>query len=445
MTIKIKEEKDVLLINPLLHPIEFETPLGMLYLATVLAENFCGAKILDFAFEKNYSKLKKELKVKDYKVVGIYSMSGFYTSAEKVAKMVKKLCPETFLIIGGPHATIFPEEILQNKLVDGVVIGEGEKALPKIIDAIKKKKNFENINNFYYKKQNNIIKSRKESLEIKNIPIPNRYLLDNLEQYKFSKEKMFGYKALNMIASRGCPFTCEFCQPMLQSMFGTKTKLRNPREIIKEIYQLKSRYGVEAIWFSDDTFTFDKNWVHDICKEIIKQKIEIKWSCNSRVDTVDEKLLKHMAKAGCIQIRYGVESGSDIISQGSLGKKITAKKTRKAFALADKYKINTWAYTMLGGPEETEETFEETKKLLREIKPVHIQLTITTPLPGTYYYKNLDKMDITLRRKPFGKVDLFRDSITDSKKLSHKKIKRMYKGFRKEFKQYYLERIKHEI
>ncbi len=197
------------------------------------------------------------------------------------------------------------------------------------------------------------------------------------------------------------------------------------------------------MWFSDDTFTSNKRWVHEICDEIIKQGVNLKWSCNSRVDTVDDSLLRHMAEAGCIQIRYGVESGSEVVSNGSIGKKISNDKIRKAFGLADKHSINTWAYIMLGGPDETKETFEETKHLLREIEPVHIQLTMTAPLPGTRFRDRIREFNgLRLTEKLGRDMNLFRDSIIESEHISRKEIKKMYKQFRKEFKQYYPERVK---
>ncbi len=234
-----REKKDVLLINPLLFPIEFETPLGLLYLATVLSDRGYCVRVFDCAFDRTYIRLRKELVKKKYRLIGVYSMSNFCASARKVAKIAKGYQPDAFVVMGGPHPTLTPKKVVEN--VDGVVVGEGERALLEIIDRLMIKKSFGSINNFFYKNESEIIKPKKvERMDVDKLPIPRREFLD-IEKYKRSSQKLFGHSALSLIGSRGCAFNCEFCQPMLRRMFGEKVKFRNPKSIVEEMKYLKKK------------------------------------------------------------------------------------------------------------------------------------------------------------------------------------------------------------
>lgn len=148
---------------------------------------------------------------------------------------------------------------------------------------------------------------------------------------------------------------------------------------------LKSKFDLKAIVEIDDLFTFDEKWAEDVCKEMLKRKLKIIWECNGRVNRLSENLLKLMKKSGCVRIRFGVESGSQKILN-NLRKGAAVKQILDAFKMCDRYGMLTHAYFMFGSPGETHETIKESFKVLKQIKPDMVQLSIVTPLPGTDLY-----------------------------------------------------------
>ncbi len=156
--------------------------------------------------------------------------------------------------------------------------------------------------------------------------------------------------------------------------------------VIKEIEHLIGRYDIDGLWFVDDTFTTNKNWLFEFCKEMNEHKIRIKWACHARVNDMSEDLLKEMKKAGCVQLDIGVESGSDKVLK-VLKKGATAAMAKDAFANAKKVGLRTMASFILGNPTETYEDIEKTERLAKEIRPDFTVFTYLTPLPGTELYQ----------------------------------------------------------
>lgn len=409
----------ILLINPLMTN-DCETPLGLLYIATKLKSERFNVSVLDLSFSRKLSYFKRILSTEKPDVVGFTVMSTTYPTVKQLSAYIKNKYRDTVIILGGPHPTLFPQEVLENKDINMVVIGEGEDNFGRILqNIIEKKMAFDGIEGIGFKHNGKfIINNKTVRLDLNSLPFPDRtFIFYKDYAVRMARNQMFGHRTLNIIASRGCAFNCSFCQPVIKKIFGEQVRLREPENIVDEITEMVDKYNISGIWFSDDNFTYNKEWVHKICGQIIDRKLKVFWSCNSRVDTVDENLIKHMSEANCIQIRYGVESGSQLFLDKS-NKGIKIEQTENAFYLAKKHRINTWAYVMLGGPYETKDTFEETKNLLRRLKPVHIQLTYTTPLPGTYLEKEIMAFN-SIKRVSFRleDIELHSKYILDSPNL----------------------------
>jgi radical SAM superfamily enzyme YgiQ (UPF0313 family) len=195
----------------------------------------------------------------------------------------------------------------------------------------------------------------------------------------------FHYQHLS--SSRGCTWQCTFCGS--PKFWGERIRWRSPEHFVREVEVLCQK-GIRFFYFSDDTFTMRKDRAIEICKRMIEKDLKITWFAVSRVNYVNEEVLFWMRKAGCLQISYGIESGSEKIRE-ALNKQIKTGHIKKAFALTTKYGILARAYFIYGSPGETWATIQETIDLMDEIKPLSAVFYILDIFPGTELYERLKK------------------------------------------------------
>lgn len=315
-------------------------------------------------------------------VIGLTASTGTYKSVEIIAKLVKDYNTNIILIIGGVHPTILPDDVVKNKLFDFIVRKEGEYTFLEIVSGKPKK----DILGISYMENNKIIHNidRPPIKNLDDIPFPARDLylnkLDNTE---------YGY----IITGRGCPFECIFCAS--KKIWGRKVRYRSVENIIKEIEYIQRLYKTTLFRFTDDTFSLNLDRAKRICQSIIDKNINIKWSCDTRVDTVDEELIILMKKAGCIRVRLGIESGSNRILK-LMKKGITIEQIHEAVFLIKKMGLDFTIYIMIGFPTETNEDVQKTINLSRELNPNYNSLSILAPYPGTEIYDDILKSGIVL-------------------------------------------------
>jgi len=211
-----------------------------------------------------------------------------------------------------------------------------------------------------------------------SLPFPAFHLLP-ITKYRPHPPHGRQLPSIPIVTSRGCPYRCIYCS---KSVFGGKYRASSPTYIADEIEYLMDKFNVREITFYDDVFTLNKKRVIAICEELERRRIEIPWTCETRVNLVNEELVEKMKKAGCYMIAYGVESGTQEILD-NLKKDITLEQATRAFELTHKIGIQTIAYFMIGSPGETAETIEETIKFAKKLDPDFVQFSITTPFPGT--------------------------------------------------------------
>jgi radical SAM superfamily enzyme YgiQ (UPF0313 family) len=185
---------------------------------------------------------------------------------------------------------------------------------------------------------------------------------------------------MELITSRGCPNKCIFCAGHVN--YGFNMRFRSYENIREEIKYLKKTYNINHITFDDDTLTLKKSLVVEIA-ELLKEE-NITWDCNARVNTVDFALLKRMQQCGCKKVSFGVESGSPRMLK-LMKKNITLEQVREAFQNARKagFKYVEGTFMLGSHPDETLEDIEMTRKLMWEIMPDFVSLSIISPFPGT--------------------------------------------------------------
>lgn len=330
-------------------------PLGIMYLSSYLKDHEISTRIIDLMFI-SLEEYEKELRGFSPDFIGFSIQTPLIETTLKMIEIAKRVSPESKIIVGGSHATISPETLSNNRDIDFVVMGEGEKTLLDIVNG---------------KIKRGLIRGKPiESLD--ELPFPDR---DNYDRYIEINH------GVEIMVSRGCPYNCMFCQPTQRKLFGNKMKTRTPENVIREIESIIDRFGKNfIIFFFDDTFTWNREWLLEFCSLV--KPLKVGWNCNSRVNLVDYGLLKRMKEAGCIAITYGVESCSQKILN-FIRKGTTVEQIGNALRLTHKAGILAYADLIIGTPTETEEDLEKTVEFVKKFHPDGIQVSIMTPLVGT--------------------------------------------------------------
>ena len=383
-----------------------DPPLGVAYLAAVLRNiKDVAVEIVDTTFMDNpREEIGSILKGSGYDFVGISIMTLQLDDSLGVIKAAKQFLPQAKIVVGGPHATVMPEETLAAAPeIDILVTGEGEEILPRIIAG----EELEKIPNLYYRTHGEIKKTERiiPTSELDALPFPALDMLP-MEKYIGSWFQVEPYRGTSIITSRGCPYVCTFCQPTLRYIFGDKIRQRTPQNVIDELKQLKQKFGIEAFMFQDDTFNFNRPWIEEFCRLMIEQKVELLWGCNVRANLTKEDQLVMMKKAGLRKINIGLESASQRILDDIYDKKITVAQARAAAAAAKKVGLLVQGYFIIGAPTETEAEIKETIKYAVNLDIDMATFSICTPLPKTYLYDRTKDLIVS-----DAKVDYYRNSI----------------------------------
>jgi len=362
----------------------YDPPLGILYLAAYLEKNSDHQiDIIDAQVEKlNYNQLTEKIKEISPDIVGITAMTFTLIDVIKVIEIVKKINSQIKIILGGPHAHIYPKETLDLSGVNFIVLGEGEKPLLELLNNIENLEKLKNIKNIAFKDNDQIVitECREYNKDLDELPFPARHLTPYKKYWSIlSGDKMI----TTMFTSRGCPYQCTFCD---RPNMGKSFRARSAKNVVNEMEECL-KMGIKEIFIYDDTFTVDKERVINICNEIIKRKLNFVWDIRARVDTVNEQILKKLKQAGCARIHYGVESGTEKILK-VLNKGIHLSQVKEVFDLTKKFGISTFAYFMIGCPTETKENILKTINFAKKLNTDFVQITLLTPFPATKIYND---------------------------------------------------------
>ncbi|MBU2637989.1 MAG: B12-binding domain-containing radical SAM protein [Nanoarchaeota archaeon] len=341
-------------------------PLGIAYIAAFLEQHDIDVEILDIlALNLTREEIKNAIRRINPEIIGLTSMTPTCRSVIDVCYIAKEVNSDILTVVGGVHMSIFAREMLSFPCIDVGVIGDGEDAMLKICKDMHQGK-----------RPKGVLKGERiDNLDI--LPIPARHLLPNDKYWCVIVEKPF----TTMITTRGCPFGCGFCYPAEK-----KVRFRDPIKVVDEMELIARQYKFKEILFYDDTFTLSRKHAINICEEIIRRGLKLKWEAPTRCDRVDRKLLEIMKKAGCIRLRFGVESGDQNILN-HMNKGITLEQIRQAFKLTKKAGIETFAYFIIGYMGEDENTIKSTIRFAKELSPDWVMFTAATPLPETMLYE----------------------------------------------------------
>ena len=361
-------------------------PLGVAFISAVALEQGHSVRIFDANVEKKpFHSMRKLLEDFQPDVVGISFTSILSESAHFTAGFIKRTLPSAAVIAGGYHPTVEPLEVIKDANFDAVVVGEGEITFIEWLKAYASTdKDYSKIKGLVFRRNGRaIINPQRELIpDLDTLPLPAYGLLP-ITRYSSMVSTRSPY--ITFIRSRGCPFNCIFCG--VQRMFGKKYRVQSPQKTISEINRLIQEFKIKEVLFKDSDFLIDRNNVIKLCKLMIERKFDLVWSCNGRVDMVDEEIILLMRKAGCKMITYGVESGNQEILN-NLKKEFTLEQVNKAMQITKNAGIQVTLNIIFGSPQETKESAQQTMTFVKQLDPDYLNSAFLTAFPGSSLYND---------------------------------------------------------
>lgn len=362
-------------------------PIDLAYIAAILENAGVECKIRDYPVErKGWSALREDIIAYRPSLLIVSVTTPTFQLDMKACEIAKRLDPSICTMAKGGHVTVYDVLALQeHPYLDVVLRGEVEETIREIAEGIP----WERIKGITYRNGAGIRRNpdREFIEDLDSLPFPARHLLDN----SLYRRPDTGEPQTTIQTNRGCPGGCVFC--LAGKLSGRRLRLRSPQNIADEVEETVNKFGIRNFFFRADTFTWHKEWVIEICKELIRRDLNIKWVCNSRVDTLDEERLRWMRASGCWLISLGIESGSERILK-LMGKNITKEDARRAINLCRKFGIKTYAFYLFGLPWETEEDIRETINFALELDADFAEFHLAVPFPGTALYDLVREHDL---------------------------------------------------
>lgn len=351
-------------------------PLGILYIAACLQNSGrYEVSVIDCqADDLNHEQCADLVKEIAPDVVGLTAMTFTLVDVKLTVQAIRKRL-KTNIVIGGPHTAIYPTECFNPEGLDAdyVVVGEGEITFDTLCQDIGTGKAHTGLplSQRTYR-QNQFIQ------DLNELPFPARSLTHIDKYYSVLSEET---PTTTAFSSRGCPFSCAYCD---RPALGKGFRAMDANRVADEM-QWCQEHGIKEIFFYDDTFSVSMKRVMAICEEVKRRNIKIKWDVRTRVNVVNEDLIKAMKEAGCERIHFGVETGNARVVK-ELQKGTSIEQVEKAFDMCKRHGIKTLAYFMMGNPTETMEDVKDTLAVSQRINPDFMQMTILSPFPATQIY-----------------------------------------------------------
>ncbi|MCK5213786.1 MAG: radical SAM protein [Candidatus Omnitrophica bacterium] len=385
--LNFRRGKDIL---PVINNLFFNSPpLGIGYIAAVLESEGISVAIIDAAVERlTISELIDRVEKFEPDVIGITATTNLFDSAVETARKLKEIFVQEKIVIGGPHVSANPQHALSFKCFDVGIKGEGEITFLELVRALKRNGPLEGISGLILRRENQIFLTPARALisDLDSLPFPARHLLP-MGRYLPQPNDQYRLPKVSMITSRGCPYSCIFCD---KSIFSNRYRSFSPAYIVSEMEQLIERYGARDIAFLDSTFTVSKSRVEGIIDEMKRRKVKVNWTCTVRADVVTKELLIKMKETGCWRIRLGVESGDEEVLK-FIKKGITIQQVVNVANWAHQIGLRPKGFFMIGHAVDTKESIEKTIRFAKTLPLKDITVQMNTPMKNTAQYKIFDQ------------------------------------------------------
>ncbi|MBN1246502.1 MAG: B12-binding domain-containing radical SAM protein [Anaerolineae bacterium] len=392
---------DLLLVNPLFlkdDPVESGLmtpyfPLGILYVAAAAREAGYDVAIFDGMFASGDHDFAAALEMHRPKVVGFGVLATVRQAAFRLATIAKS--SGALVVMGGADPTSRPitylnHQVADRHVVDVVTVGESEETMLALLAALRDgwtPEQLAGIQGIAYRDGAGApTETGRRPLirDVDAIPFPARDLVD-YAPYREAWRRHHGHFAMSIIATRGCPFSCAWCQ---KAVFGRSFRPRSPESVAEEMRHIKVVHKPDFLRIVDDAMGIDKAWVRKWHDEVLAKDAVIPFECLSRVDLVDEEVIRLLKAVGCRRIAFGAESGSQKVLD-AMTKGIKVEQIHRAARICRDAGIETYFYMMVGYPGETWDDIQASVSLLRQTRPDDFSTTIAYPLPGTAFFEQV--------------------------------------------------------
>ena len=337
------------------------------------------------------------------KIAGFYTICNTYPFAIFLAKKIKEFSPEIVTIFGGPQVTLTAEITLKRYFfVDIVARGEGENYISELVSSVLNHSPLSNVKGIAYRGENGNICFNEMAPVIPGEELKNYTLLDMKNPIKISPSAAYSVEA-----GRGCPYCCSFCSTSI--FWGRNFRIKPIDDILYEIQYLNKTYGIKKFRLEHDLFTADKKYIISFCQTLQKKGLDVSWGCSSRIDVLDEEMMKQLKSAGCDSIYIGFETGSKKM-QKRIKKNLSIENADKKLLKLHNYGFDLTVSFIYGFKEEEETDFLETISLIEKLyynNIYKIQLHKFMPLPNTEetakvfsdLHKDFSDVDISIYQK----------------------------------------------
>jgi len=372
----------ILLLYPKFHKVDFDAksyPLGILTIGTLLEKQGYQVKLIDFLVEDNpLDILKKELD-DNVLCVGISVMTPQISNALKISQMVRDADKNIPIVWGGIHSTLFPEQVIDNSLIDFLLVSEGELSFPKLLKFFEGNYDLKNVPGLVYKKNGQVFQNKElELIDLNDLPILN---------YNLLSPKTLKFDLIILNTSRGCPYRCTFCVNV--ALDNRKWRFQKADKVLKELDYIINKLGYKKLKFQEDNFFVDKQRVSDILDGINQKGLKFKWVTSCRVDYfkddyINNQFLKRLKQSGCYKLMFGAESGSQRVLD-FLKKGTTIEQIIRSAQMCQKHGIRANYSFMCALPTETKVERVKTLKLIDKLLAIGPEIEIISPQPYRPY------------------------------------------------------------
>jgi anaerobic magnesium-protoporphyrin IX monomethyl ester cyclase len=411
---------------------QYGSPINLLYLASNLEKEGISTKLVDLSYEnKSIEECAQYIVSMNPEFVGVAVHFTFLANKSlKLISLIKNCNPKIRIIVGGVHFTSLSEQTMNEcPEIDVGIIGEGEEAIVKVIQCLKSGDRLDNLQGLIFRRGKELIKTEGNNLisDINKLPFPLFEKID-FSHYSFAVYKEKRKITFPIITSRGCPFSCAFCD---RTVVGRKIRFHNIDYMSKMIDTLIKGFKVNCFDVVDENICITENRFKDI-SDLFKsmfQKHDITWHCSIRADSVNREIAKTLYDSGCRSVTFGIESGSQRMLN-VYNKKLNINEVQKSCKIIREAGITLAGSFIIGGPEENAESILETIALLKKIELNYMYLWYFVPFPGSALYQGIenkgnlvgDYSNMTGQHISFIPNTLSRDQLESS-------YKRIYRAF----------------
>lgn len=396
---------DICLISPSNRGSSATVPAALLYLDAWLRKNNIVSRIIDIKLGRpgiilNKNQLEQikysileQVKILKPRYIGIPCYTSEFWDVIDLSKRIKAI-HKCIIIVGGLHVSIKSEDFFfEGTPIDIAVVGDGQYPLVEIIRRMDSGKDMIGVEGVILREKGGklLMQGASSFADWDTLPNPD-YSRLNMDYYSKPHTGIIRnliVSGVHIFTTIGCPFSCTFC-----ANSNKKVNYRPISSVLAEIQQLKDNYNIDSFYILDDTFLLKRERLIEFIEGLRSRKINLIWAMETRVNTIDEEIAKLVKAAGCIQIDFGVESGSPE-SLVRMKKGITEDQIIKAFSICRKYSLRTLANFMFNTPGESAEDVKKTIEMIRKTSPTRLSICLTVPFPGTVIYNEYVKPPLT--------------------------------------------------